>query len=79
MWGSFWHGKLVKVYCDNEAMVHVLSTGHTWDDLLGAFARSTWVHTASRDIELQYLQIASIKKLLSDALSCYFSQGLSST
>ena len=34
MWGSYWKGKLVKVYCDNEAVVSVLATGRTRDDLL---------------------------------------------
>ena len=24
MWGSFWHKKLVKIYCDNEAVVRIL-------------------------------------------------------
>ena len=54
MWGSFWHGKLVKIYCGYEAMVRFLSTGHTRDNLLDAFTCTIWAYTASRDIQLQY-------------------------
>ena len=42
MWGSFWHGKLVKIYCDNAAVVRILSTCRTQDDLLGSFTRSIY-------------------------------------
>ena len=47
-----------KADCDNEALVCVLSTNHTRNDLLGAFACSIWAYTASKDIQLQYSHIA---------------------
>ena len=76
MWGSFRHGKLVRIYCNNEAVVRVLSTGRTRDDLLGAFACLIWAYTASRDIQLQYSHIAGVRNILADTLSRYLSQGL---
>ena len=72
----FWHEKLVKIYCDNESVVCVLSTIRTCDDLLGAFAHS---YTASRDIQLQYSHIAGIKNVLPYPHSRYFSRAFSST
>ena len=48
--GKSWNNKLVKIWCDNEAVVHVLTSGKTRDEVLAACARSIWLFIASNDI-----------------------------
>ena len=51
IWVKYWTNKLVKICCDNEAVVRILTSGKTRDDLLALYARSIWLLAASNDIE----------------------------
>ena len=76
--GPMWSGKLILVKCDNEAVVHVLSAGHTQDPFLGACARNVWYWAAQHDIEVSYVhvlgrnnQIADLLSRWSDSAACF--------
>ena len=71
-WGFFWSGKTVRIHCDNEAVVTVLSTGKTKDLTLAAIARNIWLTTAEFDICLKTVHIRGKDNAIADSLSRWF-------
>ena len=69
VWGHLWKGKVIRVYCDNEAVVQVLGKGKTRDPYLMLYARSIWLCLASWDIKMQVLHIAGKLNKEADCLS----------
>ena len=43
LWGQHWANKCVKLFCDNQAVVDVLASGRTCDQILATCARNAWV------------------------------------
>ena len=54
LWAHLWTNKRVKLYCDNQAVVKVLSTGNTRDAVLGACVRNVWLLTAIYNVSRFY-------------------------
>ena len=71
-WGSLWSGKTIRIHCDNEAVVTVLSTGKTKDLTLAAIARNVWLSTAEYDICLRTVHIRGKDNAIADSLSRWF-------
>ena len=71
-WGFLWSGKTVRMHCDNEAVVTVLSTGKTKDLTLAAIARNIWLTTAEFDICLKTVHIRGKDNAIADSLSRWF-------
>ena len=76
VWGKQWNNKLVKIWCDNAAVVHILTSGKTRDDILALYARSIWLLTASNDIQTQYSHVVGVNNVYADRLSRWFFQNL---
>ena len=74
IWGKYWGHKLVKIWCDNEAVVHILTSGKTQDEVLALYARSIWLLLASNDIQTQYSHVQGVKNVYADRLSRWFSK-----
>ena len=72
-WGKFWTSTQVLVFCDNEAVVQVISSSKTKGPFLAACLRNIWLITASYDIDISIRHIAGDKNNLADALSRWFS------
>ena len=71
-WGCLWSGKTVRIHCDNEAVVTVLSTGKTKDLTLAAIARNIWLTMAEFDICLKTVHISGKDNAIADSLSRWF-------
>ena len=68
-WAHQWQGRKVVIYCDNQAVVSVLSSGHTRDMTLAAIARNINMITAFKDIELLTVHIEGKLNVVADTLS----------
>ena len=76
IWGKYWGHKLVKIFCDNEAVEHILTSGKTRDEVLALYARSIWLLLASNDIQTQYSHVQGAKNMYADNLSRWFSKDI---
>ena len=56
-WGLTWTGKTIRIHCDNQVVVSVLTTGKTKDSTLAAIASNIFMETADRDICLRTVHI----------------------
>ena len=72
VWGRYWNSKLVKIWCDNEAVVHILTSGKTRDGVMALYARSIWLFIASNDIQTQYCHVQGVNNVYADRLSGLF-------
>lgn len=72
LWGSKWSGKRVRLYCDNMAVVQVLTKLATKDDFLQVCARNVWQLTMKHDIELKLLHVRGKDNVYADILSRWF-------
>ena len=76
VWGKYWKNKLVKIWCDNEAVVHILTSGKTRDEALALYARSIWLFIATHDIQTQYCHVQGVNNVYADRLSRWFSKDI---
>ena len=63
----------MKFYCDNLAVVQVVHTGKTRDNMLALCLRNNWLITASYDIDLHIDYIQSRANKIADLLSGIYS------
>ena len=68
-WAHQWQGRKVVIHCDNQAVVSVLTSGHTRDMTLAAIARNISMITAFRDIDLITVHIEGKLNIIADTLS----------
>ena len=68
-WTSQWQGKVVKIFCDNAAVVSVLNSGKTRDMTLAAITRNIFMETAQADIPLRTVHIMGRINEIADSLS----------
>ena len=62
-------GGHVRVMCDNQAAVHVLTSGRGQDPCLINAARAAWMLQAVRQVKVSFGHIAGTENKLADALS----------
>ena len=65
-WAHQWQGRKVVIHCDNQAVVSVLTSGHTRDVTLVAIARNISMITAFKDIELITVHIEGKLNVVAD-------------
>ena len=70
-WATLWQGKTIRIHCDNQAVVSVLTTGKTRDALLAATARNILMETAAH-ICLRTVHISGKDNLIADNVSRFF-------
>ena len=71
-WATMWQGKNIRIHCDNQAVVSVLTTGKTRDSLLAAIARNILMKVAEYDICLRTVHISGKNNQIADNLSRWF-------
>lgn len=76
LWKHKLTGKAVVIYCDNMAVVWLLTLGHSWDPFLGTAAIIIWLVTATYDIDLAVHHIPGKSNGIADSLSRWFGGGL---
>ena len=71
VWGQQWAIKCVRLFCDNQAVIEVLSSGRARDQILAMCARNIWLLTATYNIALLVSHIQGTKNNVADLLSRY--------
>ena len=56
VWKAKWGRKRILIHSDNSAVVSVLNTGKTQDQVLAALARNIAMEAAAADIQLNKLK-----------------------
>ena len=73
LWAAQWSHSIVKFYCDNAAVVQVVQTSKTRDDMLALCLRNMWLITATHDITLTIDHIRGKSNNTADLLSRIYS------
>ena len=69
IWATHWSNQRVQIFCDNMAVVEVLTTGKTRDTTLATCARNLWLIAAIFNIDFIFSHIPGVKNTLADLLS----------
>ena len=73
LWGRHWVHSSIEIFCDNLAVVQVITSGKPRDPILGACIRNIWLLLAVLDIDLRIQHISGKKNIIADLLSRLFS------
>ena len=73
LWAKFWKHSIVKIFCDNQAVVQVVTTSKTKDPCLAACIRNIWLVSAHYYIKIQVEHIQGSKNIEADLLSRMYS------
>ena len=73
LWAVQWSHSIVKFNCDNSAVVQVVRTGKTRDDMLALCLRNIWLITSTHDITLTIDHIRGKSNNIADLLSRVYS------
>ena len=69
IWASQWENKKIQIFCDNLAVVEVLTSGRTRDETLAICARNIWLLSALYNIHFTFSHIAGVQNTIADLLS----------
>ena len=69
IWASHWENKKIQIFCDNLAVVEVLTSGRTRDETLATCARNIWLLSALYNIHFTFSHIAGVQNTIADLLS----------
>ena len=68
-WGKYMIGKRILVFCDNEAAVQILNSGHTRDAFMQKILREICFYAANLQFEVKAKHISGENNRLPDYLS----------
>ena len=71
IWATEWSNKKLLIKCDNMAVVEVLTSGRTRDNILAACARNVWLLCAMFNIAIHIEHIPGKQNVVADLLSRY--------
>ena len=69
IWANHWANKKIQIFCDNMAVVEVLTTGKTRDKTLATCARNLWLIAALHNINFIFSHIPGVENSVADLLS----------
>ena len=69
IWGQCWANKRIKIYCDNKAVVDILTYGRARDAIMATCARNIWLLAALYNISLIVVHIEGENNSIADLLS----------
>ena len=69
IWASHWENKKIQIFCDNLAVVEILTSGRTRDETLVTCARNIWLLSALYNIHFTFSHIAGVQNTIADLLS----------
>ena len=73
LWGKFGKHSTVKIFCDNQAVVQMVTTSKTKDPCLATCIRNIWLVSSHYDIKIQIDHIQGNKNIKADLLSRMYS------
>ena len=68
IWKNEWYSKSIQIFCDNEAVVTILKSGKTKDELLAKIVRNIHMEAALADIFLYFTHISGELNVIADTL-----------
>ena len=68
-WAYYWQDKKIKLYCDNMAVVEVITSGKTRDPFLATCARNIWLITVILNTQIQVIHVPGKANTIADLLS----------
>ena len=71
VWATQWSNKKLRIKCDNMAVVEVLTSGKTKDNILATCARNVWLLSAIFNISIHIEHIPGKQNVIADLLSRY--------
>ena len=71
IWTQHWSNQKIQIFCDNMAVVEVLTTGKTRDVTLATCARNLWLIAALYNIDFTFSHIPGVENTVADLLSCW--------
>ena len=71
IWGKYFKGKRIQIFCDNEAVCQVISSGRAKCELLQSGLREIAFLTATLEFEIKTVHLDSKSNRISDFLSRY--------
>ena len=72
VWHSQWAGLKVLIKCDNQAVVSVLNSGRSRDQVLAEYARNIFLRTSTFNIDLKVVHVPGKLNDVADLLSRLF-------
>ena len=69
IWAYQWKDKIIRVKCDNMAVVEVLTSGKAKDGVLGTCAHNIWMLSALFNISIHIEHISGKSNVIADLLS----------
>ena len=69
VWAYQWRDKKIRVKCDNMAVVELLTSGKTRDDVLDTCAHNIWMLSALFNISIHIEHISGKSSVIADLLS----------
>ena len=69
VWSHLWHGNKISIYCDNEAVCHIINSGKTKEPVLLSFIREVAYYACTREFEIRVIHLSSEDNRLTDTLS----------
>ena len=79
VWASYWANKKIHIWCDNQAVVEVLTTGKCRDNTLAVCAKNIWLLSAIHNFQIKVQHIAGQKNVTADLLSRWTNSSLDNT
>ena len=76
LWAHEWSHSVVRFVCDSLAMVQVVQTGKTRDNMLSLCLRNIWLITATHDIDLHIDHTQAQSNKIAELLSHLYSPKL---
>ena len=71
VWATQWSKKKLRIKCDNMAVVEVLTSGKTKDNILAICARNVWLLCAIFNVSIHIEHIPGKQNVIADLLSRY--------
>ena len=69
LWGKYFKGKRIQIFCDNEAVCQVISSGKARCELLKSGLREIAFLAATMESEIKTVHLGSKSNRISDRLS----------
>ena len=69
VWGQCWANRRLQIFCDNKAVVDVLSFGRAKESILATCARNVWLLIAHWNISLVVSHVQDQENTMTDLLS----------
>ena len=69
IWASHWENKKVQIFCNNLAVVEVLTKDKARDAMLATCSRNIWLLSYLYNVQFTFSHIAAVKNTLADLMS----------